>query len=213
MRRRWTRLSFIVRVRLAALLVRGSVELDMDPEADISGAVRLEIWNGSHSVVRIGPGARVRRDVLLSLRGGTLVVGRDVDVRRMATLQVGGELVLGDGVTVSTGTIVHCAESVRIDDLTIIGEFTTITDSAHLRTAPGDPIHHASRTKPVSIGSNVWIGAHAVIASGVNIGDQAFIGGGAIVLRDAPAGWLTAGNPARPVRELTSADPALPEST
>jgi acetyltransferase-like isoleucine patch superfamily enzyme len=202
LRRQATRLLFIARVRYAALLVQGQVRLSVSADADISGRVRIEVWGGTTTTVRIEPGVRIRSDVLLSLRGGSLTIGANTEVRRFVTLQVGGDLDVGAGVTLSTGLIVHCAEAVRFGDLTIVGEFSTITDSAHLRTPPGVPIHHATRPRATSIGSNVWIGAHAIIASGVVVGDQAFIGGGAVVLRDAPAGWLTAGNPARPIREL-----------
>ncbi|MFL6239513.1 MAG: DapH/DapD/GlmU-related protein [Actinomycetes bacterium] len=206
MRRRCTRTWFMVRVRLAAMLSRASVMLDVHPDADISGGVRLDIWYGTHTSLRVGDGAHLRRDVLLSLRGGSVSVGAGTDVRRVVTLQVSGHLSIGSGAVVSTGTVIHCAEAVHIDDLTIIGEYATIADSAHLRTPPGVPVHHASRSNPVKIGSNVWIGAHAIIASGVTVGDQAIVGGGAVVLRDAPAGWLTAGNPARPLRELEATD-------
>jgi acetyltransferase-like isoleucine patch superfamily enzyme len=97
---------------------------------------------------------------------------------------------------------VHCADSVRIGDLTIIGEYSTIADSAHLRTPVDVPIHHASRTAPVVIGSNIWIGAHAVITSGVTVGDQSFVAAGAVVTQDVAPGWLVGGVPAKPLREL-----------
>jgi serine acetyltransferase len=36
----------------------------------------------------------------------------------------------------------------------------------------------------------------------VTVGSQAFVGGGAVVVSDVPAGWLAVGVPARAVREL-----------
>ncbi|NNU43108.1 hypothetical protein HK415_07980 [Ramlibacter sp. B156] len=56
--------------------------------------------------------------------------------------------------------------------------------------------------KPVTIGSDVWIGGGAIILPGVQVGDRAVIGAGSVVSRDIPAGVLAAGNPCRVIRAL-----------
>jgi acetyltransferase-like isoleucine patch superfamily enzyme len=43
---------------------------------------------------------------------------------------------------------------------------------------------------PVVIGNDVWIGAGAVILRGTTIGDKAVIGAGSIVKGDVPAGCV-----------------------
>lgn len=52
----------------------------------------------------------------------------------------------------------------------------------------------------VAIGNDVWIGARAIILSGVTVGDGAVIGAGAVVPRDVPPYAVVAGNPARVIR-------------
>ena len=59
---------------------------------------------------------------------------------------------------------------------------------------------------PVTIGNNVWIGAHSVVLPGVTIGDNAVIGAGSIVTRDIPANTVAVGNPCRVMREITEKD-------
>jgi maltose O-acetyltransferase len=54
--------------------------------------------------------------------------------------------------------------------------------------------------RPVTIGNDVWIGGGAIILPGVCIGNAAVIGAGSVVTRDVPAGAVVAGNPARPHR-------------
>ncbi len=47
------------------------------------------------------------------------------------------------------------------------------------------------------LGDRVEVGPHVVILGGVEIGDDAMIGGGAVVTHDVPQGAIVAGNPAR----------------
>ena len=51
-------------------------------------------------------------------------------------------------------------------------------------------------TKEILIEDDVWIGANAVILSGVKIGKHSVVAAGAVVTKDVPAGTLVAGVPA-----------------
>lgn len=53
---------------------------------------------------------------------------------------------------------------------------------------------------PVRIGNDVWIGARAMVLSGVTVGDGAIIAAGAVVARDVPAYGIVVGNPARLIK-------------
>lgn len=57
-------------------------------------------------------------------------------------------------------------------------------------------------TGPVAIGSNVFIGANAVILKGVTIGDNVIIGAGSIVSKDIPSNSVAAGVPCRVISTL-----------
>lgn len=57
--------------------------------------------------------------------------------------------------------------------------------------------------KPVSIGSDVWVGGGAIICPGVTIGDRSVIGAGSVVTRSIPADVIAAGNPCLVIRPLT----------
>jgi len=59
-----------------------------------------------------------------------------------------------------------------------------------------------SKTSPVKIGNNVWIGGGSIILPGVTIGDNVTIGAGSVVTKSIPDNVLAFGNPCRIVREI-----------
>jgi acetyltransferase-like isoleucine patch superfamily enzyme len=59
---------------------------------------------------------------------------------------------------------------------------------------------------PIIIGNDVWIGAGAIILSGVTIGDGAVIGAGAVVTQSLPAYSIAIGVPAKVLKFRFSAD-------
>lgn len=58
----------------------------------------------------------------------------------------------------------------------------------------------------ISIGNDAWIGAGAIILPGVTVGDKAVVGANAVVTRTVPSGSIVAGVPARLVGEVPEAD-------
>jgi maltose O-acetyltransferase len=98
--------------------------------------------------------------------------------------------------------------AVFLDDGGItIGSSILIGPNVQLLTA-GHPIAAAERgrgitiTKPIVIGDQVWIGGGAIVLGGVTIGDRAVVGAGSVVTKDVPPDTVVAGNPARVVREI-----------
>ena len=54
---------------------------------------------------------------------------------------------------------------------------------------------------PITLGHDVWIGARAIILSGVTIGTGAVIAAGAVVTKDVPPYAIVGGNPGRIIRK------------
>lgn len=54
-------------------------------------------------------------------------------------------------------------------------------------------------TEPITVGSNTFVGFHAIILPGITIGENCLIAAGAVVAKDVPDGSVAAGNPARVV--------------
>lgn len=60
--------------------------------------------------------------------------------------------------------------------------------------------------KPITIGSNVWIGAGSTILAGVVIGSNTVIGAGSVVTKSIPANVVAVGVPCRVQRKITEED-------
>jgi acetyltransferase-like isoleucine patch superfamily enzyme len=50
------------------------------------------------------------------------------------------------------------------------------------------------------IGARCFIGNHAIIIPGLNVGDEVIIGAGAVVTKDVPPNCIVAGNPAKIIK-------------
>lgn len=59
---------------------------------------------------------------------------------------------------------------------------------------------------PITVGSNVWIGAGVIVLGGVTIGDNTVIGAGSVVTKDIPSGVIALGTPCRVLRKITEED-------
>jgi maltose O-acetyltransferase len=64
----------------------------------------------------------------------------------------------------------------------------------------------ASAVRPVEIGDDVWVGTGALILKGVTVGPRSVVAARAVVTADVPADVVVAGNPARVVRHLKPAE-------
>ncbi len=85
-----------------------------------------------------------------------------------------------------------------------IGDHVLLGPGVHLYTAT-HPLDSAERrrglelAKPIVVGDDVWLGGGAIVLPGVTIGARAVVGAGSVVTRDVPADDRVAGNPARPI--------------
>jgi acetyltransferase-like isoleucine patch superfamily enzyme len=87
-----------------------------------------------------------------------------------------------------------------------IADEVMIAHKVNLVTA-GHPVEPDKRreyitAEPITIDTNVWIGAAATVLPGVHIGEGAVVAAGAVVTHDVPPATLVAGVPATVIRSL-----------
>lgn len=155
----------------------------------------------------------------LRLRGGR--IGRRCSIAPQVRLECrrGRPIVLGDGVRLLRGVVLSTCPGGRIilEDRVYIGEYGTVLSAAEIciardtiiaphahiedfdaanATPEGGPL----AADPVRIGRDVWFGAGVTVRRGVQVGDQAILGAGAVADADIPDRAIAVGAPARTVR-------------
>lgn len=121
----------------------------------------------------------------------------DVYVEPGATLTIGNNVGMS-----STRLWIH--ESVRIGNNVKIGGCVLITDTdAHpMDYAVRRSSNEGTKSAPVVIEDDVWVGAHCIILKGVTIGARSIIGAGSVVTKSIPADCVAAGNPCKVIKLL-----------
>lgn len=96
-------------------------------------------------------------------------------------------------------TMFDASESIVVGARCMIGPHCYVTDHDHGTIAGVGIAGQPLRSSATRIGDDVWIGAGAIVLKGVSIGDGAVVGAGAVVIHDVPAGAIVAGVPASAV--------------
>jgi len=111
----------------------------------------------------------------------------------------GPRIVIRRGAYINRFTMIDASERIEIGEQCMIGPHCYITDHDHSfqRVLPVQmqPLFGL----PVRIGEDVWIGAGAIVLKGVTIGDGAIVAAGAVVTKDVASQAKVAGVPARQI--------------
>jgi maltose O-acetyltransferase len=138
------------------------------------------------------------RPLLAELLGA---VGADVEVRPPLYVDYGSNITIGARTFVNYNLTALDVAAITIGEDCQIGPNVQLLTPTH----PLEPQPRRDKleaAQPITIGDNVWLGGGAIVLPGVTIGDNSVVGAGAVVTKDVPANVVVVGNPARPVREL-----------
>lgn len=162
-----------------------------DPEL---GAMRRE----AQSLMRAYNATIVGDDARAALMGEMLGTWSGAAIRAPFYVDYGKHIHFDAGCFVNFGCVFLDVCDIRIGARTQIGPCVQIVTADHPRDAALRAAG-AENGRPITIGDDVWIGSGAIILPGVTVGAGAIIGAGAIVTRDVAPGVTVAGNPARPI--------------
>ncbi|TFV64679.1 acyltransferase [Geodermatophilus sp. DF01-2] len=138
--------------------------------------------------VRLTGGARVYPWIRFAGGVSHLEIGRGSFVNMSLTVGANADVVLGERVYLGPGV--------------------SLLPSSH-ELGPRTQRAGATVSAPIRIGDGAWLGAGVTVLGGVTIGAGCVIAAGAVVARDTEPDTLHGGVPARFIRRLEPADPAV----
>ncbi|MBQ0876696.1 sugar O-acetyltransferase [Streptomyces rochei] len=138
------------------------------------------------------------RPVLEELLGS---LGAEAHVRPPLYVDYGSNITIGARTFVNYNLTALDVAAVTIGEDCQIGPNVQLLTPTH-PVEPGPRRDKLEAARPITVGDNVWLGGGAIVLPGVSIGDNSVIGAGAVVTKDVPANVVAVGNPARPVRKV-----------
>lgn len=177
-------------------MLAGDLYIADDPEIGEQSAAALDLMAAYNATsVRQGP---LRRQLLEQLLGG---IGEGTEIRPPLHVDYGAHLRIGARCFANFGLVALDVAAITIGDDVQIGPNVQLLTPTH----PVEPEPRREKweaAQPIVIGDNVWLGGGAIVLPGVTIGDNTVVGAGSVVTRDLPADVVAVGNPARVVRTL-----------
>jgi len=138
--------------------------------------------------------------------GERVIVGDQACIRER--VEIGADVVIGRGSLVENDTTI--GRGTRIQAEAYVTAYSTLEEDVFIApcvvTTNDNFMGRTERRKELLKGPTIRRGARvgggAVICPGVEIGEEAFVGAGAVVIRDVPARKVVVGNPARVLRDV-----------
>jgi acetyltransferase-like isoleucine patch superfamily enzyme len=158
---------------------------------------------------RVGDGSIVSTGAIVfagSSIGARVILGDQSCVRERVT--IGDDVVVGRGCLVENDTTIGAMSRIQAD--AYITAYSTLEE--HVFVAPcvvttndnfmGRTEQRLEAMKGPTIRRGARVGGGAVLCPGVEIGEEAFVGAGAVVTKDVPPRVVVVGSPARVLREV-----------
>ena len=164
----------------------------------------------------LGPGTIVSTGAIVfagTTLGARVIVGDQACVRERCA--IGDDVVIGRGSLVENDTTIGALTKIQAD--AYITAYSTLEE--HVFIAPcvvttndnfmGRTERRHELVKGPTIRRGARIGGGAILCPGIEVGEEAFVGAGAVVTKDVPPRAVVVGNPARVLREVAE-DELLP---
>lgn len=141
------------------------------------------------------------KTLLIRARGGR--IGARTKLWRGVWIDDFRKLTVSDDVTIGHGVILLCGGGVHVGARVMVGHGSQLITSGHqIPASREEPMRWSGREQaPITIAEDAWIGGGAIILGGVRIGRGAIVAAGAVVTKDVPDYSIVAGVPAAIIRQ------------
>jgi len=156
--------------------------------------------------IHIGDNVVIDDNVLLDAKGSGnrgIFIGDGVFVGRNSILSCkDGDIEIGPQTNIGFNCEIFSAGSVVLGSKIFLAAYCYLVGGTHRFDRTDIPIMDQEReAKGIAIGDNCWLGAGAVIDDGVTIGRDAIVGAGAVVNKDVDEYGIVGGVPARLIKD------------
>ena len=168
------------------------------------------------SCAKVGKRLRTGSELQWIQGQGDLVVGDDVWFDGKSTVTFAASFSDRPTLEVGDNTMIGHDNDFTIARRITIGKNCNISGSSRFFDSSGHATDAKSRrehkppkphqVRPITIGDDVWVGKHCIVYPGVTIGQGAIVAAGSVVREDVPPYVIIAGNPARIVHRIPSAE-------
>lgn len=199
-RRRWRRRRFLLQLRKEAWLSGSDLTLSVAKDLYVEPGIRLQM-GPVPARLEIGPRCRLLGGSVLRLRG-ELLVGPGAEIRHDATLNVKGRLELQGRNVFGKGAMVHADGHMVFGWGACLAEYAMVLDTHHERD--GSHVHMLDQgveAREVRMGAGSFVGAKGSVMPGVTVGEGAVVGAASVATRDVPDWTTVVGTPARSVQK------------
>jgi acetyltransferase-like isoleucine patch superfamily enzyme len=159
--------------------------------------------------LELGPGTIVSTGAIVfagTRIGARVIVGDQACIRERC--EIGDEAVVGRGALIENDTTVGTLTKIQAN--AYITAYSTLEDEVFIAPCVittndnfmGRTEKRLALRKGPTIRRGARVGGGALLLPGIEVGEEAFVGAGAVVLADVPARVVVVGNPARQIREV-----------
>ncbi|MCL6749809.1 sugar O-acetyltransferase [Nostoc sp. CCCryo 231-06] len=178
-------------------MLAGELYLSQDPELTAEKKAASRLLRKYNSTTEEQQDQR--QQILQELFGK---LGQEVSIMPPFHCDYGSNIFAGDKLFMNYGCVILDCNTVHIGENVLFAPYVQIYTAYH-PTEPEIRLSGRELAAPINIGNNVWIGGSAIICPGVTIGDNTTIGAGSVVVKDIPENVVAAGNPCRVIRYLS----------
>ena len=171
------------------IVLRHPNKIELGDKVVIDDNCVLDARGQSNRGIKIGNNVILARNTILGCKDGDIEIGNDVGIGAYTIIHAIG------------GNRVHIGDNVLIAAFTyLVGGGEYHTDRTDIPIAKQGMILKGG----IRIEDNAWLGARVIVADGINIGHDAIVGAGAVVLESVDPMGVAVGMPARVIRKRTN---------
>jgi acetyltransferase-like isoleucine patch superfamily enzyme len=167
----------------------------LDASAVLHSSATIDNIRGVREAIRIGAHTHIKGALLTFAHGGEISIGEYCYIGEQSRIWSARKITIGDRVLVSHNVNIFDSLTHPVSAAKRHAQFVQIITEGHPQQIDLDEA-------PVVIGDDAWIGCSAIILRGVVIGEGAIVGAGSVVSADVAPYTIVAGNPAKQVRAI-----------